>query len=235
MEMTGEQLIAADRQTVWAAINDPEVLRRCVPGCQELVKRSDSELTAVAVIKVGPISARFEGDVTLSELDPPNGYRISGEGRGGVAGHAKGGAVVQLVEQGNQTLLRYVASAQVGGKLAQLGGRMIDATARSMSAAFFKKFAQELSNVGEPGLATAIASTPSISSALPVPSGLNAPSGQPRFYLLVGLIIGLLAGLAIGSSGLGRLATAAISVEALASLLFLLIAVASYLVGWLRG
>jgi carbon monoxide dehydrogenase subunit G len=232
MEMTGEQLIAADRQTVWNALNDPDILRRCIPGCQELVKRSDTEMTATAVIKVGPISARFEGDVTLSELDPPNGYRISGEGRGGVAGHAKGSASVQLIAQSDQTLLRYEVAAQVGGKLAQLGGRMIDATARSMSAAFFKKFAQELSG-DSPAEVTG--------HEIAIAAGVNASGaptavpGKARSYLIIGLIIGLLTGLVIGSKGLGRLAAASVSPEVLASLLFLLTATAAFLIGRLRA
>jgi carbon monoxide dehydrogenase subunit G len=141
MDMTGEQRIAARREIVWQALNDPEILRACIPGCQELVKTSDTEMTAVAVIKVGPISARFQGAVTLSELDPPNGYRITGEGSGGMAGNAGGGAVVQLIEAGDDTILKYEVSAQVGGKLAQIGGRMIDSTAKSLSAAFFQNFA----------------------------------------------------------------------------------------------
>jgi carbon monoxide dehydrogenase subunit G len=232
MEMTGEQLIAADRQTVWNALNDPDILRRCIPGCQELVKRSDTEMTATAVIKVGPISAKFEGDVTLSELDPPNGYRISGEGRGGVAGHAKGGALVQLIAQGDQTLLRYEVAAQVGGKLAQLGGRMIDATARTMSAAFFKKFAQELSGDSPSDVTGHEVSITAGMNAIGVPI---AVPGKARSYLIIGLIIGLLTGLAIGSTGLGRLAAASVSPEALASLLFLLIATGAFLIGRLRA
>jgi carbon monoxide dehydrogenase subunit G len=232
MEMNGEQLIAADRQTVWNALNDPDILRRCIPGCQELVKRSDTEMTATAVIKVGPISAKFEGDVTLSELDPPNGYRISGEGKGGVAGHAKGGALVQLISQGDQTLLRYEVAAQVGGKLAQLGGRMIDATARSMSAAFFKKFAQELSGDSPSAVTGHDVSITAGMNAIGAP--IVAP-GKARSYLIIGLIIGLLMGLAIGSTGLGMLAAASVSPEALASLLFLLIATGAFLIGRLRA
>ena len=144
MDMTGEQRIPAPREAVWRALNDADVLRRCIPGCQELTMQSETEMSMVAVIKVGPISARFQGAVTLSELDPPNGYRIVGEGQGGVAGHARGGALVKLVDDGEGTLLTYVVSAQIGGKLAQLGGRMIDATAKSMSAAFFRNFAEEI-------------------------------------------------------------------------------------------
>ena len=144
MDMTGEQRIPADRETVWKALNDADILRACIPGCQQLVKESETEMTAIAVIKVGPISARFQGKVTLSELDPPNGYRITGEGQGGVAGHAKGGAAVRLSDDGDGTILHYTVSAQIGGRLAQLGGRMIDATAQSMSTAFFKKFSEEI-------------------------------------------------------------------------------------------
>lgn len=144
MEMSGEQRIEASRETVWKALNDPDVLKACIPGCQELVKLSDSEMTAVAVIKVGPVSARFQGAVTLSDFDPPNSYRITGEGQGGVAGFAKGSALVRLEPDGEATLLHYDVSAQIGGKLSQLGGRLIDATAKQMSGAFFKRFAQEI-------------------------------------------------------------------------------------------
>ncbi len=144
MEMSGEQRIEANRETVWKALNDPDVLKACIPGCQELVKQSDTQMTAVAVIKVGPVSARFQGAVTLSDFDPPNSYRITGEGQGGVAGFAKGSALVRLEPDGEATLLRYNVSAQIGGKLSQLGGRLIDATAKQMSGAFFKRFAQEI-------------------------------------------------------------------------------------------
>jgi carbon monoxide dehydrogenase subunit G len=144
MEMSGEQRIESSRDVVWAALNDPEVLRKCIPGCQQLEKHSDTEMTAVAVIKVGPVSAKFQGAVTLSDLDPPNGYRITGEGQGGVAGFAKGSAQVHLTADGDATVLRYSVSAQIGGKLSQLGGRLIDATARKMSDVFFKRFAEEI-------------------------------------------------------------------------------------------
>lgn len=144
MKMAGQQRIPASRDVVWKALNDPAILEACIPGCQELVKLSDTQMNATAVIKVGPVSAKFQGAVTLSELDPPNGYRITGEGQGGVAGFAKGGAVVRLEADGEATLLHYDVSAEIGGKLSQLGGRLIDATARQMSAAFFKRFAQEI-------------------------------------------------------------------------------------------
>ncbi|HKY81949.1 MAG TPA: carbon monoxide dehydrogenase subunit G [Sphingobium sp.] len=223
MDMTGEQRIPADRDTVWKALNDVEILKASIPGCQELVKESDSEMTAVAVVKVGPISARFQGRVTLSDLDPPNGYRISGEGQGGVAGHAKGGAVVQLIEDGGETILRYEASAQVGGRLAQLGGRMIDATARSMSAAFFKKFAQEIEQrqVAAPAVETApvqaAAVPPAPPRAVPVAPAQPASAVSAWLWVACGLLLGaLLAGLfgmqplVAGREGMLRLDTLAL-------------------------
>jgi carbon monoxide dehydrogenase subunit G len=196
MDMTGEQRIAARREIVWLALNDPDILRACIPGCQELVKTSDTEMTAVAVIKVGPISARFQGAVTLSELDPPNGYRITGEGSGGMAGNAGGGAVVQLVEAGDDTILKYEVSAQVGGKLAQIGGRMIDSTAKSLSAAFFKSFAAEIAaryGAGEENLgAVAASSTPApIRANAPASAApQSSPAGLPRLLLLGALLLG---------------------------------------------
>ncbi|KQX43171.1 MULTISPECIES: SRPBCC family protein [Ensifer] len=144
MDMTGQQHIAATKEEVWSALNDAEVLRVCIPGCQELTKSSDTEMAAVAVIKVGPVKARFQGAVTLSDLDPPNGYKITGEGQGGVAGFAKGVANVRLESVVDGTVLHYTVDAQIGGKLSQLGGRLIDVTAKQMSGQFFKRFAQEI-------------------------------------------------------------------------------------------
>ncbi|HKT84718.1 MAG TPA: carbon monoxide dehydrogenase subunit G [Novosphingobium sp.] len=216
MEMNGEQRIPADRQTVWNALNDPEILRRCIPGCQELKKESDTEMTALAVVKVGPIAARFQGRVTLSELDPPNGYRISGEGQGGVAGHARGSALVRLEEDGDGTLLTYQVSAQIGGKLAQLGARMIDATARTMAAAFFRQFAAEIGGTGAPAEAvpSGIAGTAAPAGtgtgrrqdlpAAPVPLAYATPAkGQERWiWLLVGLFVGALGAALLVTQGL---------------------------------
>jgi carbon monoxide dehydrogenase subunit G len=144
MDMTGERRIPAPRTVVWDALNDPEVLKASIPGCESLEKSGDTELKATAAIKVGPISARFSGKVQLTDIDPPNGYRISGEGQGGVAGFAKGGANVSLVEDGADTILSYQVNAQVGGKLAQLGGRLIDATAKQMADAFFDRFSKQV-------------------------------------------------------------------------------------------
>ena len=144
MDMTGEYRIPAPREKVWEALNDPEVLKKCIPGCQELNKDSETELSAKVKSKVGPVSATFTGKVTLSDIDPPNGYTISGEGTGGVAGFAKGGATVKLASEGSDTVLTYNATAQVGGKLAQIGSRLIDSTAKKMANEFFGKFAEEV-------------------------------------------------------------------------------------------
>ena len=140
MTMTGEVDLPATRQVVWEALNDPEVLKACIPGCQSLDKVGDS-LQAVAKVKVGPVSATFKGKVDLLDLDPPNGYRIAGEGEGGVAGFAKGGATVKLTEIPEGTKLAYDVEAQVGGKLAQLGARLIDGVAKKMADQFFADFA----------------------------------------------------------------------------------------------
>ena len=142
MEMTGERRIPASRQAVWDALNDPEILKQCIAGCESLDKTSDTEFSARVTSRVGPVTAKFTGKVELSDVDPPNGYTISGEGQGGVAGFAKGGAKVQLADDGDGTLLSYEANGTVGGKLAQIGSRLIDSTARKMADDFFDKFAE---------------------------------------------------------------------------------------------
>jgi uncharacterized protein len=144
MEMTGEYRIPAPRQRVWEALNDPEVLKHCIPGCQSLEKVSDTEFNGRVVASVGPVRATFGGKVTLSDLDPPQSYTISGEGSGGVAGFAKGGAKVNLADDGAETLLTYAVQAQVGGKIAQIGSRLIDGVARKMANDFFGSFATEV-------------------------------------------------------------------------------------------
>ena len=140
MDLTGEYRIPASREKVWAALNDDEVLKQCIDGCQELKKESDTEFSARVTAKVGPVKAKFSGKVTLSELDPPNGYTISGEGQGGVAGFAKGGATVKLTEDGADTILNYSAKAEVGGKLASVGSRLIEGVAKKTADDFFGKF-----------------------------------------------------------------------------------------------
>lgn len=144
MKMTGEYAIPAPRQEVWQALNDTEVLKHCIPGCDEIVKRSDTEFDAKVTAKVGPVKARFAGRVSLSNLDPPNAYTISGEGTSGAAGFAKGSADIKLEEHDGGTILRYTVAATVGGKLAQVGGRLIDATANRMADQFFSRFAERL-------------------------------------------------------------------------------------------
>jgi hypothetical protein len=141
MTMTGEVLLPASREQVWAKLNDPEVLKACIPGCEQLDMTSDSEFQAVATVKVGPVKARWKGKVRLSDLDPPNSYRISGEGEGGVAGFAKGGAKVSLTDHAGGTRLSYDVEAQIGGKLAQLGQRLINSAAKKTADDFFVKFA----------------------------------------------------------------------------------------------
>jgi uncharacterized protein len=155
MDMTGEERITASRAAVWAALNDPDVLRQCIPGCESLEKLSPTDMTARVKLQIGPVRATFQGKVTLSDLDPPNGYRIAGEGQGGVAGYAKGGAVVRLAEDGAGTLLTYQAKADVGGKLAQLGGRLIDSTAKKLAGEFFEKFATLVGGPASPAEASA--------------------------------------------------------------------------------
>lgn len=141
MQMNDSQRIPASRARVWAALNDPKILKQCIPGCQSLEMTAPNEMTATVVFKVGPVKATFGGKVTLSDLDPPNGYRIAGEGSGGVAGFAKGGATVKLVEEGpDVTILIYEVDAQIGGKLAQLGSRLIDSTAKKLASQFFESF-----------------------------------------------------------------------------------------------
>ena len=161
MEMTGERLIGASRMDVWEALNDPAVLKDCIPGCESIEQESGTEMTAVAKVKIGPMSAKFAGKVTLSELDPPNGYKISGQGQGGAAGFAKGAADVRLIDQGGSTLLAYEVKAQVGGKMAQIGARLIDATAKSLAEQFFTRFAARL----EPAREMAEATTSSADAA----------------------------------------------------------------------
>ncbi len=142
MTMHGEYQLAVPPQTVWEKLNDPDTLKACIPGCEQLDKTSDTEFHATATVKIGPVKARFKGRVTLSDLDPPNGYRISGQGDGGVAGFAKGGATVKLTPLDNGTLLAYDVEAQFGGKLAQLGQRLINGAAKKVADEFFQNFAK---------------------------------------------------------------------------------------------
>lgn len=177
MEMSGQQRIEASRQAVWEALNDPEILKQCIPGCQELTKESDTAFSAKVKAKVGPVSANFTGLVTLSDIMPPESYTISGEGKGGAAGFAKGGAKVMLSEDGGATLLDYQVDAKVGGKMAQLGARLIDGTARKMADDFFGRFAEVLAPAGEPAAEPAAASLQ--------PEIAEEPEPRPGFLPLI--------------------------------------------------
>ena len=176
MEIKGEYRIAAPREKVFAALNDTAVLQACIPGCESLEKTSDTEMKAKVRLRIGPVSANFSGKVMLSDIDPPNGYRISGEGQGGAAGFAKGGAVVTLREDGAETVLNYNVDAQVGGKIAQVGARLIDGTAKKLADEFFGKFATIVG--GPPPAAVAGVS----SAAEPSPAAPQASAAAQRGY-----------------------------------------------------
>lgn len=178
MDMTGEYRIPAPREAVWKALNDPDVLKQCIPGCDELEKKSDTEFAAKVTAKVGPVKAKFGGNVKMSDLDPPNGYTISGEGSGGAAGFAKGGAKVALADDGGATILSYTVNATVGGKLAQIGSRLIDSTAKKMANEFFGKFAEI---VGGDGAAAAPDAPAAPSAEAPPIAGATAAleAGRP--------------------------------------------------------
>jgi carbon monoxide dehydrogenase subunit G len=142
MQMENTERVPAPQDQAWEALNNPEILKACIPGCESLTMTTPTDMVATVVVKVGPVKAKFSGKVTLSDLDPPNGYRITGEGSGGVAGFAKGGATVRLTPEGpSETALHYIVDVQIGGKLAQLGSRLIDATAKKLSSEFFQAFA----------------------------------------------------------------------------------------------
>jgi uncharacterized protein len=141
MTMSGEYQLPVPRETVWEKLNDPATLKACIPGCEQLDKLSDNEFQAIATVKIGPVKATFKGKVTLSDIDPPNGYKISGQGDGGVAGFAKGGATVKLEPKDGGTLLSYAVEAQIGGKLAQIGQRLVNGAAKKIADEFFENFA----------------------------------------------------------------------------------------------
>jgi carbon monoxide dehydrogenase subunit G len=205
MDMTGERRIAAPRQTVWDALNDPAVLKASIPGCESLERMSDTAMKSTVAVKIGPMSARFNGTVTLADIDPPNSYTISGEGQGGVAGFAKGGAKVHLEDDGPGTKLSYEVNALVGGKIAQLGARLIDASAKQISDQFFDRFS---AMVAAP-VTAAEAPSPVFEPARPVPLPASSvgmrdlvprePMGLPMAFWIGGLVFLLLLLLYAGS------------------------------------
>jgi carbon monoxide dehydrogenase subunit G len=200
MEMTGEYRIPATQQRVWDALNDPAVLKACIAGCQQLDKVSDTEFKAIVATKVGPISATFRGAVNLSELDAPNGYTLTGQGQGGAAGFARMSARVALKPEADVTLLTYAANAEIGGKLASVGSRLVQSVARKNADDFFSTFARQLGGTGESEAATASApsSAPTAvapSTALVGGGGLRAP--VPAWLVVFGTGLGLALGYAI--------------------------------------
>ncbi len=146
MEMSGEQLIPASQAATWAALNDPEILKACVPGCESIEKTAENEYVVLMTARIGPVSAKFKGKLALSDLDPPNSYSLAFEGQGGVAGFGKGGAKVQLLPEGGNTKLTYQVKANVGGKLAQIGSRLVDAAAKKLSEEFFNAFTAKVAS-----------------------------------------------------------------------------------------
>ncbi|MBM3570294.1 MAG: carbon monoxide dehydrogenase subunit G [Alphaproteobacteria bacterium] len=197
MEFTGEYLIPADRAAVWRALNDTDALKASIPGCEEIERHSDTELSATVTLRIGPVAAKFRGKVTLSELDPPNGYRIDGEGQGGVAGFARGGAKVTLKEAPDGgTVLSYTADAQIGGKLAQIGSRLIDGAAKKIADEFFERFAAQVKPTpAAEAPAAAPVPTPEpgpAPAAAPIPSPAPSPAPEPDKALPAWLWPGLL-------------------------------------------
>lgn len=211
MDLTGEQLIPASRQSVWNALYDPEVLRQCITGCETVTKTSETDFEASVQVKVGPVKARFKGKVSLNDLDPPNSCTLSGEAQGGVAaGFGKGSAKIELTDADpGITRLSYTVNAQVGGKLAQIGARLIDGVAAKMADEFFAKFNQIVAAPGAataPGAAAAAQAAQALAVAEPIaasatPAAMAQPApaasqtgkavtgGIPSWLWIAGLIV----------------------------------------------
>ena len=194
MDLTGDYRIPAPRETVWAALNNPEILKACIPGCEELNKTSDTEFVARVVAKIGPVKAGFGGKVTLSDIDPPNGYTISGEGQGGAAGFAKGGAKVRLeaVDGGAATVLHYAADAQIGGKLAQIGSRLVEGSAKKLADEFFAAFAAQAAAATPTPTAAPAAEQPAAGQPVSQPAPIVASatsSGLSPVLWIIGLVV----------------------------------------------
>lgn len=198
MELSGDHRIAASRQAVWNALNDPEVLKACIPGCETLTRDGDNAFDAIVQAKVGPVRAKFSGRVELSNIRPPESYTITGEGKGGTAGMAKGGAHVVLEDDGDGTVLRYTVTADVGGKLAQIGSRLVKSAANKQAREFFSRFADivtgavPLPQAVTPEAVTVAAGAPATAS----PSGRgdeNIAHIRRLNWALLAIIVGLIA------------------------------------------
>ena len=202
MEITGEYRVPAPRQAVWDALNDPEKLRISLPGCKSLEETGLNEFTATVTAKIGPVSATFKGKVELSDLDPPNGYTLSGRGQGGPAGFAKGSAKITLQSVGDETLLRYAADVDVGGRLASVGGRLIGGVASSMAEEFFGRFSRAVTGgVGGDRVEAAPQAQGAAALSPPVVAAGHIPLIDRCAWLLVGVGFGVIATLGF----LGRL------------------------------
>ncbi|MBB5685921.1 CoxG family protein [Sphingobium boeckii] len=205
MEMAGKQRIAASREDVWRALNDPQVLRQCIPGCQSLEQDGAERFKATVEIKIGPIGARFTGAVTLTDLNPPQGYTIVGEGSGGMAGSAKGNAKVALADDNGATILSYTVEAQVGGRLAQLGGPIIDATAKQLAAKFFRKFEEVITGAKADVSETQPTNAAGVTELRPAPAfAPRDQRGLPIAWILalaVAALTGFLVGRGDGGNG----------------------------------
>jgi carbon monoxide dehydrogenase subunit G len=198
MQITGSFIVPAPRQRVWEGLNDPEILRQCIPGCEELTRVGDNAFEGKVVAKVGPVKASFAGKVTLADLDPPNGYTIQGEGKGGVAGFAKGSAKVALHDDPGGTKLDYSADASVGGKLAQIGGRLVEAAANQTAEGFFAKFSELVSAGGAApsGAAPAESAAPAGEAAAPAPA---AAGGSSRMWIWIAAGVVVVAAIVLAS------------------------------------
>ena len=182
MQLQGERLIPADLQRTWAALNDPDTLKACISGCESLERTGDNAFQAVVAVKVGPVSARFKGSLQMSNVQAPNSYTINFDGQGGVAGFGKGSADVSLLAEGDSTRLRYDAKAQVGGKMAQIGSRLIDAAATKITEDFFKAFEAHLQAASAPAGAAATASATS-------PAVREGDGGLAKLWWLIGALV----------------------------------------------
>lgn len=194
MKLIGEHHIPASRQTVWRALNDPDTLQACLPGCETLEKVSDTEMKTTITTKIGPVKATFQGDVTLSDLDPPNSFTLSGEGQGGAAGFASGSANVTLTEADGGTLLEYEVEAKVGGKLAQIGSRLIDSVTKKLAGQFFGALVERLSaneekDIPESDEGEALGTPPTTMSVEPSRHGIPTPVWVVGIISVVAILI----------------------------------------------